>query len=167
VWKDIYVLLLFRRGILFGFGGGVPRTKGRAVPRVNVRLPKPIVDEVDGIVRGSRLYVSRQQFIEAAVREKIERARLLKEGDGDAGLMSRVKSVFLAHALVNSVKWNDLPSDHLDFKLFEQRIRNYIVERLRRDGEEVTEERLDRLTAEVLDYHKELLRELRFLGGSR
>jgi Arc/MetJ-type ribon-helix-helix transcriptional regulator len=144
----------------------MPRTKGRAVPRINVRLPKPIVDEVDGIVRSSKLYVSRQQFIEAAVREKIEGARPMNEGEADVGFMSRVKSVFLAHALVNSVKGNNLPSDHLDLKLIEQRIRKYIEGRLRRDGEEFTEERLDRLTAEVLEYHKELLRELKFLNGS-
>ena len=57
----------------------MPRTlRGGAVPRKNIRIPKPMMDEVEKIVNEHpELYNNRQQFIEAAVREKIESIRLL------------------------------------------------------------------------------------------
>ena len=53
----------------------MPRTlrKGGAVPRKNIRIPKPMMDEVERIVEEHpELYNNRQQFIESAIREKIE-----------------------------------------------------------------------------------------------
>jgi len=50
----------------------MPKTKCGAVPRKNVRIPTPLMDEVDGIVQDCGLYVNRQQFIESAIREKVE-----------------------------------------------------------------------------------------------
>jgi metal-responsive CopG/Arc/MetJ family transcriptional regulator len=54
---------------------GVPRNKGVPVKRKNIRIPKPLMDEVDGIVRENRLYMNRQQFVESAIREKIEKVK--------------------------------------------------------------------------------------------
>ena len=52
----------------------MPRTlRGGAVPRKNIRIPKPMMDEVERIVaEHPELYINRQQFIESAIREKIE-----------------------------------------------------------------------------------------------
>ena len=53
----------------------MPKTlRGEAVPRKNIRIPKPMMDEVERIVaEHPELYNNRQQFIESAIREKIER----------------------------------------------------------------------------------------------
>ena len=51
---------------------------GRKVIRKNIRIPKPLVDEVDRIVRQNSLYLNRQQFVESAIREKIEKLRLIE-----------------------------------------------------------------------------------------
>ena len=49
--------------------------------RVNVRVPKPMMDEVDRICFGHPEFnYNRQQFIESAVRERIERIRQLEAG---------------------------------------------------------------------------------------
>ncbi|MDH5461298.1 MAG: ribbon-helix-helix domain-containing protein [Candidatus Bathyarchaeota archaeon] len=53
----------------------MPRTlRGEAVPRKNIRIPKPMMDKVERIVEEHpELYNNRQQFIEAAIRENIEK----------------------------------------------------------------------------------------------
>lgn len=53
----------------------MPRTlRGGPVARRNIRIPAPMMDEVLRIVEEHpELYNNRQQFIEAAVREAIER----------------------------------------------------------------------------------------------
>ena len=61
----------------------MPRTKSKVVERKNVRIPKPLIDEVDRVVREYGLYVNRQQFVESAIREKVERFKLLRENVGD------------------------------------------------------------------------------------
>ncbi len=54
----------------------MPRTKGGAVPRKNIRIPKPMMDAVDEIVKTHpELFLNRQQFIEDAIRQSIERIR--------------------------------------------------------------------------------------------
>lgn len=53
----------------------MPRNKGVAIKRKNIRIPEALMDEVDGIVRENRLYVNRQQFVESAIREKIEKVK--------------------------------------------------------------------------------------------
>jgi metal-responsive CopG/Arc/MetJ family transcriptional regulator len=57
----------------------MPKTlRGGAVPRKNIRIPKPMMDEVERIVTDHpELYNNRQQFVEAAIREKIERLKLI------------------------------------------------------------------------------------------
>lgn len=49
------------------------RQKGR-MGRVNIRVAEPLMDEVDKIVRKyPGLSYNRQQFVETAIREKVER----------------------------------------------------------------------------------------------
>jgi metal-responsive CopG/Arc/MetJ family transcriptional regulator len=59
-------------------GDKMPRTlRGEAVPRKNIRIPKPMMDQVERIVEEHpELYNNRQQFIEAAIRENIEKYAL-------------------------------------------------------------------------------------------
>ena len=55
----------------------MPRTKSET-ERVNIRIPKAIVDAVDKIVeKAPEFYVNRQKFIEASIVEKIERIRAI------------------------------------------------------------------------------------------
>jgi metal-responsive CopG/Arc/MetJ family transcriptional regulator len=73
----------------------MPKTKRKAIARKNVRIPKLIVDEVDRIVRESGVHINRQQFIESAIRERIEQSKLAEKiGDDFA---SRIKDTFIAH----------------------------------------------------------------------
>jgi len=133
----------------------MPKTKEKAVPRKNARIPKPLMDEVDRIVRESELYINRQQFIESAIRERIEKSKLAEEVGDD--FAARVKEAFLAHAIANKVKEKTLPAHHLDPKQFEQYIRRYIKKMAERKGKIITKERLDKLTEDLLEHHKEIL----------
>jgi len=133
----------------------MPKTRGKAVPRKNTRIPKPLMDEVDRIVRESGLYINRQQFIESAIRERIEKSKLAEEVGGD--FSARVKNTFLAHAIVNTVKEKTVPAHHLDPKQLEQYIRTYVEKRAKREGKKITKERLEELTENLLEYHKEIL----------
>jgi metal-responsive CopG/Arc/MetJ family transcriptional regulator len=58
----------------------MPRTeRGKPPGRTSVGLPNPMIAEVDRIVaEHPEMNYTRQQFIESAVREKIERTRLLE-----------------------------------------------------------------------------------------
>jgi len=73
VLYNTYVSYLFRRV-------SMPKTaRGRPPKRTSVGLPNPMVDEIDRIVaEHPEMNYTRQQFIESAVREKIERIRLLE-----------------------------------------------------------------------------------------
>ena len=143
----------------------MPRTKRKAIARKNVRVPKPIIDEVDRIVRGSGVYINRQQFIEAAIRERIEQSRLAEKiGDDFA---SRIKDTFLAHAIINTIKEETLPAHHLDLKQFEQYIRRYLEKRAEREGRGITKERLDELTEDLLEYYKEILEGLSLMASHK
>jgi hypothetical protein len=113
------------------------------------------MDEVDRIVRGSGLYINRQQFIESAIRERIEQSRLSEEIGAD--FLARVKDTFLMHALINTVKEKTLPTNHLDPKQFERDVRRYIEKRAEREGKRITKEQLDELAEYLLEYHKEML----------
>jgi len=55
------------------------------------------MDEVDRIVREGELYTSRQQFIESAIRERIEKSKLAEEKGDDFSV--HVKDTFLAQAI--------------------------------------------------------------------
>lgn len=133
----------------------MPKTKGKAIARKNVRIPKSIMDEVDRIVREGGLYISRQQFIESAIRERIEESRLAEKiGDDFA---ARVRDTFLVHVIANVIREKTVPTNHLDLKQFERDIRRYITERAEREGKRLTKERLDELTRDLLEYNQELL----------
>ena len=143
----------------------MPKTKRKAIARKNVRVPKPIIDEVDRIVRGSGVYINRQQFIESALRERIEQSKLAEKiGDDFA---SRIKDTFLAHAIINTIKEETLPAHHLDLKQFKQYIRRYLEKRAKREGRGITKERLDELTEELLEYYKELLEGLSLMASRK
>jgi len=52
----------------------MPKTKKKSVPRIPIRIPKPMMDVVDKIVATyPALYPNRQQFVEIAIRQKIEK----------------------------------------------------------------------------------------------
>jgi len=140
----------------------MPKIKGKAVPRKNARIPKPLMDEVDRIVRESGLYINRQQFIESAIRERIEKSKLAEEVGDD--FSARVKDTFLAHAIVNTVKEKTVPAHHLDPKQLEQCIRTYVEKRAKREGKKITGERLEELTEDLLEYHKEILEGLSLMA---
>jgi metal-responsive CopG/Arc/MetJ family transcriptional regulator len=53
--------------------------KKGAVDRTPVRIPKPMLDEIERIVEEHpEMNYNRQQFIESAIREKVERLQLLE-----------------------------------------------------------------------------------------
>ena len=58
----------------------MPKTqRGKPAGRTSIGLPNPMVEEVDRIVaEHPEMNYTRQQFVESAVREKIERTRLLE-----------------------------------------------------------------------------------------
>jgi len=143
----------------------MPRTKRKAIARKNVRIPKPIMDEVDRIVRESGLYINRQQFIESAIRERIEESRLSEKIGDD--FVARVKDTFLMHAIVNTVREKTLPAHHLDLKQFEEYVRRYVEERAEREGKRIAKEWLDELTEELLEYYKELLEGLSLMASRK
>jgi len=58
----------------------MPVSKRSKADRVPVRIPKPIVNEVDKICSEHQEYsYNRQQFIETSIREKMEKIRLLEK----------------------------------------------------------------------------------------
>jgi Arc/MetJ-type ribon-helix-helix transcriptional regulator len=147
---------------VYALGGEMPKTKRKAVPRVTIRIAKSIMDEADRIVRESGLYFNRQQFIESAIRERIEKSKLAEEMGDD--FAARIKDTFLAHAIVNTVKEKTLPANHLDLKQLERYIRRFISKSAEREGKGITRERLDELTEELLEYHKEILKGLSLMA---
>ena len=136
----------------------MPRINRKAIARKNVRIPKPITDEVDRIVRRSGLYTNRQQFIEAAIRERIEQSKLSERIGAD--FVARVKDTLLMHAIMNTVKEKTMPAGHSNMKDLEGYIKRYVEERAEREGKRITKERLVELTRYLLSYHKEMLEEL-------
>ncbi len=57
----------------------MPKTKRDVVLRKNIRIPTPLINKVDKIVRDYGLYPNRQQFIESAIREKVERIKIAEK----------------------------------------------------------------------------------------
>jgi metal-responsive CopG/Arc/MetJ family transcriptional regulator len=57
----------------------MPRTINAENHRQSVRIPVPMIEEINRIVREHpELHYNRQQFIECAIREKIEKTQLIK-----------------------------------------------------------------------------------------
>lgn len=56
----------------------MPQVKRGTSERVPIRIPAPMVEEIDRIVREfPELNYNRQQFVETAIREKIEKLRTI------------------------------------------------------------------------------------------
>ena len=52
-----------------------PHTNNNETDRIPIRLPLGLVEEVDRIIKKYNFYGNRQQFVEFALREKIEKVR--------------------------------------------------------------------------------------------
>jgi metal-responsive CopG/Arc/MetJ family transcriptional regulator len=57
----------------------MPKTNRTKPARKNFRIPVPLVDEIDKILKKFPMYGSRQRFIETAIQEKIEEVKQLGE----------------------------------------------------------------------------------------
>jgi len=153
--------------------------RGRRTVRKNIRIPGSLMDEVDRVVRASGLYVNRQQFVESAIREKVERVGLFAGGNpgfvgfglgarglsgnpGD-GFFVRVRETFLLHTVMGLVR-GGLPADHSDLGVFERKVRAYVRRRAEVEGRELTEGQVEELTENLLDYHREILEGLNVLN---
>ena len=56
----------------------MPQVKRGSSDRVPIRIPAPMMEEIDRIVRElPELNYNRQQFVETAIREKIEKLRTM------------------------------------------------------------------------------------------
>ena len=57
----------------------MPRTINGGNSRKSMRVPAPMIEEIDKIVIGyPGLHYNRQQFVESAIREKIEKMQLIR-----------------------------------------------------------------------------------------
>jgi len=57
----------------------MPKTINGANSRKNIRVPAPMIEEIDRItVEHPELHYNRQQFVECAIREKIEKIQLIR-----------------------------------------------------------------------------------------
>ena len=152
----------------------MPKTRGATISRKNVRIPKPLMDEVDAIVQECSMYINRQQFIESAIREKVEKFKFMRiremttnlgsEPTGSAllrevddNLLVRVKEIFLVHSIMGIVKEKTLPASHSSQKELEGFIKRYIRERAEKTGRKITKKRLEEITKDLLEYQKEIL----------
>ena len=155
-----------------------PKNRGPHVARKNVRIPESLIDEVDRIVRGNGLYLNRQQFVESAIREKVERINLLAARDlaflgfgsaaaglsreADDGFLLRVRETFLVHTVMGLVR-GEMPVHHSDRREFEEKVRAYIGRRAGIEGRKLTERQVGELTENLLEYHREILEGLSVL----
>jgi Arc/MetJ-type ribon-helix-helix transcriptional regulator len=119
----------------------MPNTKRKAISRKNVRIPEPLMDEVDRIVRESGLYINRQQFIESAIREKIEESKLSEKiGDDFA---ARIKDKVLIEDNDKGIVLKPLPSPNDDLgslkPFFKGKTARELLEESRKD--ELTKEK--------------------------
>ena len=152
----------------------MPKTRGATISRKNVRIPKPLMDEVDAIVQECSMYINRQQFIESAIREKVEKFKFMKIKEmtanpsselkvgtllqeDDDNLLVRAKEIFLVHSIMGIVKEKTLPASHSSQKELEGFIKRYIMERAEKKGKKITKKRLEEITKDLLEYHKEIL----------
>ena len=58
----------------------MPRTINAENHRQSIRIPVPMIEEIDRMVRERpELHYNRQQSIECAIRDKIEKTQLIKK----------------------------------------------------------------------------------------
>ena len=176
--QEIYVCLAFcirfPCNVSVSWVKMMPKTKGETVSRKNVRIPEPLMDEVDATVQECRMYINRQQFIESAIREKVEKFKFMKiremtanprsEPTGsallqevDENLLIHVKEIFLVHSIISIVKGKTMPANHPDQKKLEGFIKRYMMERAEKTGKKITRKQLEEITKDLLEYHKEIL----------
>ncbi len=146
--------------------------------RKSIRIPKHLIEEVDSIVKKSRLYLNRQQFIESAIREKIENIDSINGKVTSVGLDSSflnifqspkddvligVKESFLMHTIAALIKGKNIPNDHLSPNFIEEKITSYIKRKAEIEGKQLTEKQVICLTNNLLEYHKGILQGLQLL----
>ena len=61
------------------------------------------------------------------------------------------------HSIIKIAKESALPSTHLNLQEFEQNIREYIIKRANKESKKIKEEQIEKLTAGLVEYHKEIL----------
>jgi Arc/MetJ-type ribon-helix-helix transcriptional regulator len=126
---------------------------------VTVRIPRKLADDVDEVIRSGTLgYRSRAEMVNEAIRLRIKQIRF--GGEKDESLSAQVKEALLAHAIISIVKGKTMPSHHQDLKKLEQNIKRYINKSALMKNRKITEKNLDVLSKEILEYHKNLLKEL-------
>jgi len=152
----------------------MPKTRGATISRKNVRIPEPLMDEVDATVQECRMYINRQQFIESAIREKVEKFKFMKMREMtanpesepkvnalvqelDENLLIRVKETFLVHSIMGMVKEKTLPAEHPDQEQLGEIIKRYVKKRAEQKGKKITRKQLEEITKDLLEYHKEIL----------
>ena len=160
----------------------MPKTRGETISRKNVRIPKPLMDEVDATVQEFSMYINRQQFIESAIREKVEKLKFMKMREMtvyprsepkvnalleelDENLLVRVKETFLVHSIIGMVKEKALPADHPDQEQLGEIIKRYVKKSAEQKGRKITRKQLEKITKHLLEYHKEILEGLTLLDS--
>lgn len=152
----------------------MPKTKVQ-IERKSIRIPQHLVEEVDSIVKKSRLYLNRQQFIESAIREKIENIDSLNGKETSIGLDSSflntfqsskddvlvgVKESFLMHTIAALVKGKNIPNNHLSSRFIKEKIKSYVKRKAEMEGKQLTEKQVISITNNLLEYHKGILQGL-------
>ncbi|MCW4026361.1 MAG: ribbon-helix-helix domain-containing protein, partial [Candidatus Bathyarchaeota archaeon] len=144
----------------------------------NIRLPESLVNEVDKFVRSSGLYVNRQQFVESAIREKVERLTLYSvgnpgfvgssltdpspSGNPGEGFLVRLKETFLVHIVAGIVRI-DVPVHRPNLGESEEKIRAYVIRRAEIEGKSLTEKQIAVMTENLLDYQRHIIEGLNVL----
>jgi Arc/MetJ-type ribon-helix-helix transcriptional regulator len=142
-----------------------------SISRKTIRIPSSLMDVVDQMVGDKGLYVNRQQFVESAIREKIEKLRIVEQGGSFelgallAGMnrefLDRVKEKYVLHSIMAIVNQKTMPDHHLDLDLLKQKVKEYTEETAKTEGRILTEKQIGELTNNLLKYHMEILKELK------
>jgi Arc/MetJ-type ribon-helix-helix transcriptional regulator len=147
------------------------------VERKSIRLPKNLIEEADRVVQKSRLYLNRQQFIESAIREKIEKTDSFsgKINTGldssfidlfqsqDNNLLIGVRESFFMHTIIALVKGKSLPNDHMNPAFIEEKIKSYIKQKAEIEKKQLTKKQFTDLTNSLLEYHNGIIQGLGIL----
>jgi len=148
---------------------------------VTVRIPKVFDDLINKYIEEHREEMmlldqrtSRAGVVKRALYEFFKKEGIIQETRHSVKIQGEtskpddfsvyIKETFLAHAIIEMTKETTLPLDHLDLKKLEQNIRRYITKRAEERGEIITEEYLDELTKNTLEYHKEILKGLTLMA---